>query len=63
MIRKFTISLGTALINIRSNFHAAYTLNTLLIISIVTLLTGIICGTWPALRASRLDPVEAIRKE
>ncbi|GAA4465798.1 ABC transporter permease [Nibrella saemangeumensis] len=44
-------------------FQAAYTWNTLFIISIVAVLVGIIFGTYPALRASRLDPVEAIRRE
>ncbi|PZR30832.1 MAG: macrolide ABC transporter permease [Azospira oryzae] len=44
-------------------FQAAYTLDTLLIISLIAVLIGIVFGTYPALRASRLDPVEAIRRE
>jgi len=44
-------------------FQATYTLNTFVIISIISLLIGIIFGTYPALRASKLDPVEAIRHE
>lgn len=44
-------------------FQAAYTWNTLLIISVVAVLVGVIFGTYPALRASRLNPVDAIRHE
>ena len=44
-------------------FQAAYTLNTFLIISIVALIVGVTFGTYPALRASRLNPVEAVRHE
>jgi putative ABC transport system permease protein len=47
----------------QSSFQAAYTLDTLLIISLIAVLIGIVFGTYPALRASRLDPVEAIRRE
>jgi putative ABC transport system permease protein len=44
-------------------FQASYTWNTIAVVAILALLVGIIFGTYPAVRASRLDPVEAMRRE
>ncbi|HQQ96588.1 MAG TPA: ABC transporter permease [Cyclobacteriaceae bacterium] len=44
-------------------FQAAYTANTFIVISAIAVFVGIVFGTYPAMRASRLNPVDAIRHE
>ncbi|MEZ0540754.1 ABC transporter permease [Fibrella arboris] len=44
-------------------FQAAYTWNTFGLIIAIAMLIGVLFGTYPAMRAARLDPVEAIRRE
>ncbi|MEJ8758028.1 ABC transporter permease [Pontibacter sp. H259] len=44
-------------------FEAAFTLNTLMVITVIAIVVGIVFGTYPATRAARLNPVDAIRRE
>ncbi|MDO8365382.1 MAG: ABC transporter permease [Saprospiraceae bacterium] len=44
-------------------FNAVLTWNTFFIIASVAVIIGIIFGTYPAIKAARLDPVEALRRE
>lgn len=48
---------------VKAPFQGAFTFNTLLVISIIAVAVGIIFGTYPAIKASKLDPVDAIRHE
>lgn len=44
------------------DFTAAYTFQTLIIVVVVAVLVGIVFGTYPARRASKLNPVDAIAR-
>lgn len=44
-------------------FSAVLTWNTFFIIASVAIIIGIIFGTYPAIKAAKLDPVEALRRE
>ncbi|MEM9261257.1 MAG: ABC transporter permease, partial [Bacteroidota bacterium] len=43
-------------------FQAVFTLNTVMVVAVVAVLTGIVFGTYPARKAAGLDPVVAIRR-
>ncbi|MFK8100969.1 MAG: ABC transporter permease [Saprospiraceae bacterium] len=43
-------------------FSVSFTANTMFLIAIISVLIGVVFGTYPALKASRLDPVVAIQR-
>jgi putative ABC transport system permease protein len=47
----------------KAEVHAAFTWTTFGIATLVAFVTGLAFGTYPALRASRLSPIDAIRHE
>jgi putative ABC transport system permease protein len=55
----------TAFVRARSEapLHAAFSLSSLLVVAAAALLVGIAFGVYPAIRASRLSPIDAIRHE
>jgi putative ABC transport system permease protein len=44
-------------------FYASFSINTMITIGIISILIGIIFGTYPALKAAKMDPVVAIQRE
>ena len=57
--------LGAPIVSAFTNeieFSAVFTLNSLLIVALVAVGIGCLFGTYPALKASKLDPVTAIRR-
>ena len=56
---------ATAIIRSASSaqLHAAFTWGTVAVAALVSVLVGLAFGTYPALRAARLSPIEAIRHE
>ena len=44
-------------------FHAAFSWSTLMVVGLIAVLVGVVFGTYPALRAARLSPVDAMRHE
>lgn len=45
------------------SYHPVFTWSTLIIVMAVAIMLGVIFGTYPAIKASRLTPVDAIRRE
>jgi putative ABC transport system permease protein len=43
--------------------HAAVSVSTIVVAAVASIVVGITFGLYPALRASRLSPIDAIRHE
>lgn len=64
VVGTFTVApLVTFFIPEVTDFSAHFTWGTLGVVGAVAVLTGVIFGTYPAMKAASLDPVEAIRRE
>jgi putative ABC transport system permease protein len=46
-----------------ARLHAAFTWGTVLVAAVVAIVVGVVFGTYPARRAARLSPIDAIRHE